>query len=321
MREGRENKEVGLDKMIIKKNFTELIKEKPELVVCGSRYDHCTIYTVPTVNALSQVIGWIKFNNPGKNVLYRGATRLYPDISPALFRGLSTEKKQTRISNNINKLLKEIIDDKKMSKSLKLKDISNKSARKIVVEALLQHYGIRTRCLDVVDNHWIALWFGLNEYTEKKVHMYKYGEFEPRISQLDGKPTTPLYQYIYVFVINKEIDLRDKDKEIDSDFKGIVAVDLRKAIPSMYVRPHAQHAWIIRSTEDTMVGVQPNFLDCLFCIIKLNSFQVMQWLGNGTLVSQRNLFPPPQYDIGYYNILSRTDIFDKYKNQIIRYTP
>ena len=311
---------MGLHKMMIKNNFTELIKEKPELVVCGSRHNHCTIYTVPTVDALSQVIGWIKFINPGKNVLYRGATRLYPDISPVLFRGLYTEKKQTGRSNSINKLLKEIIDDKKMSKSLKLKDISHKSAKKIVVEALLQHYGIRTRCLDVVDNHWIALWFGLNEYTEKKVHMYRYGEFKPRISQLDGKPTTPLYQYIYVFVINKEIDLRDNGEEMDINSKGVVAVDLRKTIPSMYVRPHAQHAWIIRSTQDIMVDTQPNFLDCLFGIIKLNSFQVMQWLGNGTLVSQRNLFPPPQYDIGYHNLLSRTDIFDKCNWQIIRYT-
>ena len=29
---------------------------------------------------------------------------------------------------------------------------------------MLQHYGFSTHFVDVVDNHWIALWFGLNQY-------------------------------------------------------------------------------------------------------------------------------------------------------------
>ena len=32
------------------------------------------------------------------------------------------------------------------------------------IEALLQHYVGRTRFLDVVDNHWIALWMGLHKF-------------------------------------------------------------------------------------------------------------------------------------------------------------
>lgn len=36
--------------------------------------------------------------------------------------------------------------------------------QKLVVEAVLQHYGATTYCVDFVDNHWTALWFGLYKW-------------------------------------------------------------------------------------------------------------------------------------------------------------
>jgi len=33
---------------------------------------------------------------------------------------------------------------------------------------MLQHYGSSTRCMDFVDNHWIALWFGLYQWVSTK---------------------------------------------------------------------------------------------------------------------------------------------------------
>ena len=40
--------------------------------------------------------------------------------------------------------------------------------KKIVVESMLQHYGVRTYCHDFVDNHWTALWFSLYELKKER---------------------------------------------------------------------------------------------------------------------------------------------------------
>ena len=45
-------------------------------------------------------------------------------------------------------------------------------------------------------------------------------------------------------------------------------------------------------------------------IIKIRIDRAKQWLGNGELLSQENLFPPPAFDNGYDVLLSRTDLFD-----------
>ena len=69
---------------------------------------------------------------------------------------------------------------------------------------MLQHYGIPTRFIDVVDNHWIALWMGLN-YIEhiKQVHTY-YHYVERIVSVLDltsDSKEKDFYQYILLITI------------------------------------------------------------------------------------------------------------------------
>ena len=72
------------------------------------------------------------------------------------------------------------------------------------IEAMLQHYGIPTRFIDVVDNHWIALWMGLN-YIEhiKQVHTY-YHYVERIVSVLDltsDSKEKDFYQYILLITM------------------------------------------------------------------------------------------------------------------------
>uniref|UniRef100_UPI003FEDA8E5 hypothetical protein n=1 Tax=Segatella copri TaxID=165179 RepID=UPI003FEDA8E5 len=67
-----------------------------------------------------------------------------------------------------------------------------------------------------------------------------------------------------------------------------VEVDLRKALPSIYIRPHAQHALVIKKR------------------------------GNGYLMTESNIFPSPSLDQGYNTLLMRTGIF-KYPFEIVKY--
>lgn len=56
--------------------------------------------------------------------------------------------------------------------SLKLTGDPQELARN-KVEGLLQHYGVKTHYVDLADNHWIALWMGLNQIERIK----KIGEY------------------------------------------------------------------------------------------------------------------------------------------------
>ena len=38
----------------------------------------------------------------------------------------------------------------------------------MVIEAVLQHYGAKIFCVDFVDNHWTALWFGLYQWNSQE---------------------------------------------------------------------------------------------------------------------------------------------------------
>ena len=69
--------------------------------------------------------------------------------------------------------------------------------QRLVIEAVLQHYGATTYCVDFVDNHWTALWFGLYEWDKAN---YRYllrnntgcGEEGKYITQSDYMKKKPL---------------------------------------------------------------------------------------------------------------------------------
>ena len=54
-------------------------------------------------------------------------------------------------------------------------------------------------------------------------------------------------------------------------------------------------------------------------ILKIRIDRTDEWLGNGQLLTQDNLFPSPGYDYGYDLLLSRNDIFMKTEFEIARY--
>lgn len=141
-----------------------------------------TVLSIADPNALTQTVGWLKFAHGQGQVLYRGQETLYPDIKASGLRGEGIAARR-----KLAWQLREYVDDLAGAKcacpsgpfhygqahqclervhrrkpgSLGLVQSTYRAA----VEPLVQHYGVRTRWLDVVDNIWVALWFACHQQT------------------------------------------------------------------------------------------------------------------------------------------------------------
>ena len=277
------------------------------------------IYEVHTVHGLNQIIGYAKFNNSNYgNVFYRGECKLHQSLIPSLFRGCKHACEKTR---TLNVLLHLILTDERLRHELKLNEASPEK-QEIKIEGMLQHYGIPTRYIDVVDNHWIALWMGLHKIQSLKNigKYYHYGKRElPLPEMLCGNETdmNALYQYILLIAVPDERVNNGDGIEI---MDNMIVVDLRKALPSIFLRPHAQHGLVLRnrgidSNKASFYDISNNVIG----ILKIRIDRTNEWLGNGQLLTQDNLFPSPGYDYGYDLLLSRNDIFSFTEFEITKY--
>lgn len=266
------------------------------------------IYEVFSVHALNQLIGYAKFiNRSYGSVYYRGECKIHDGLRPSIFRGRSN----TSAVENLNKLIKTITLDEKFQHQLKLNS-KDEFSDKNTVEAMIQHYGIKTRYLDVVDNHWVALWMGLYIIEAvKQVANYSHYTLRtiPIIEAINQARLSDeeLYQYILLIAVPGNKKCINNGIYSSDD---IIELDLRQALPSIFLRPHAQHGIVIRkrcynSPDETDLSTN------VIGIIKIRIDRAQEWLGNGKLLTQENLFPAPSYDFGYDMLLSRSDIFNE----------
>ncbi len=291
------------------------------------------LYDISTTGALNQIIGHAKFvNSSYGNVYYRGVNGLYDNVMPSYMRN-----KKTSRTPGLNKLLNDICNDDYLSRSLKLRNyttakgtINTKTKRynKYCAEALLQHYAGKTRFIDVVDNHWVALWMGLQNFIfrgegrnscECQKRALWLGDY---IEQFVLNPKTLIDSYLYEYIILLAMPFGPQDNDFGViETNELVEVDLRKAIPSTFLRPHAQHALVIRKRDDQLNSRKPAcFFDMasqVVAILRIRNDKASQWLGEGSLVSSENLFPSPSIDHGY-NSLLKNSLF-KYPFTIIKY--
>lgn len=308
----------------------------------------CPVYEITSVHALNQLIGYAKFINQdyGK-VLYRGEHRLHKELKPTAFRSVN---KVENTSTRISKLLNRVIADKQLCRELKV-DKAELDLSKYKIEGLLQHYGVRTRFVDLVDNHWIALWMGLNKVScIKKINdYYHYNERQVSVDDIAGvsfiaacreydqgivenytqKDTQDIakrgilndYEDLFQYILLLAIPYARKTGNPQSNTnhrgvylsKGYVEIDLRQALPSQFLRPHAQHGIVVKRivhTEDQPKGAAAyDIAPSVVGIVKIRIDRARAWLGSGQMLTQENLFPPPAYDYGYDLLLKRTDIF------------
>ena len=288
---------------------------EPYTFSCGHS---APIFEVSTMHALNQIIGHAKFNNREYgHVFYRGQCELYETLLPSLMRNNTFTKSPILINTatkSIAQQLQKVINDKELSNELQI-NYDNEKVKKIKIEAILQHYGAPTRFIDLVDNHWIALWMGLYRLEKIKNLLTYYRYVERTIPYIDAIPLNlrmipeeEIYQYILLVAFPNGEPKAHGIYETDQH----IIVDLRQALPSTFLRPHAQHA-LVAKVLTNLTDVEKDHYDLaknVVGIIRIRIDRAHDWVGLGQLLTQDNLFPPAAYDNGYDVLLSRTDLFD-----------
>lgn len=273
------------------------------------------IFDVFSFNGLNQVIGYAKYINQDKKILYRGECRLHDSMRPSINHTISSQRARDNANGRINRMIEAALSDRMFSRYIRLSESNVRN--KYIMESVLQHYGISTHCIDVVDNHWVALWFGQNRCIKRKMlnTYFQYQSRKKNVYELIdfSKNDEQLYQYIILFAT----DYSNESKGI-AITDNTITIDLRSVIPSTFLRPHAQHGWIIRKNThnpDDNYDLAENVIG----IIRIRTDIVAEWLGNGKLLSVENLFPSPAFDQGYEVLLSRNDLFEDSINTIAKY--
>mgnify|MGYP005809278761 FL=1 len=274
------------------------------------------IFEVSDYRALNQLIGYAKFlNTDYGDVYYRGEVHLHNSLLPSISRKPNPPK----FEQALNSAIKKAIDDTKFSRTAKLTGFKGKENPALIVEALLQHYGYSTHFVDLVDNHWIALWFGLNQF-EKIQNLSEYCYYQKRnINPIELVTTKDLeasiYQYMLLVAVDNNAAPVERGIYVGNE---IITIDLRSSLPSIFLRPHAQHGLVVRRNihEPTAsFDISSNVV----AIIRLRIDNVISWIGSGNLLETANLFPSPAYDYGYEILLQRKDLFENEYHKIAQY--
>lgn len=190
------------------------------------------IFEVSDYRALNQLIGYAKFlNTDYGDVYYRGEVHLHQSLLPSISRKPNSNKYEEALNNTI----RNAITDKKFSKMAKLSGFKGKDNPALIVEALLQHYGYSTHFVDLVDNHWIALWFGLNQFETIKCLSeycyYKQRNVNPIELVASETPDTMIYQYMLLVAVDNNAAPVERGIYVGNE---IITIDLRSSLPSIF---------------------------------------------------------------------------------------
>ena len=207
---------------------------------CGILLDIASkreVYHVSTAHALIQAAGYLKFvEGPHKkSVFFRGQRQLYGALSPTLYRGIATQNAQSRRTTAIAEACRTIAGDNAIFDQVPPE----------AHEALLQHYGLNTSWIDLVDNVWVALWFACHRAKASGDHG-QFLHFERRNPADDASP--------FAYILLVATDLVQSDPFVPGLWRGprTELIDLRVAAPSIFLRPHAQHGVLFRMRADSI---------------------------------------------------------------------
>ena len=260
-----------------------VIRDAKTVIDAGSG---SSVFHVNDSHALTQAAGYLKHVcGTDENIYFRGQFKLYPTLTPSLFRGTNRQQAQTDAIFELRGLIEKAVAGANIFKCFDC----------IFHEPLLQHYGLRTTWLDLVDNVWVALWFACHNALTG-IRTQRYLHFESRDPHKEAKPS-----YVYILMIGA-----DKNQTpVPGFFKGSHTefVDLRVGCPSIFLRPHAQHGVLFRLKGDR-IRRPSNYASSIRGIIRADLQEAMTWLGDGNLLNAHALMPPPLYDDGYRILLS-----------------
>lgn len=256
------------------KTPSDISYEEIELA-CGEKIK---VYDIEMVHDLTQFIGFGKYmNNQKCNVYLRGQNDLYNGkLIPSLYRG------RTNLESITGKY------NKRMNK-LKVDIDSFSQYDRCVLEPLLQHYGVKTTYLDLVDNVWVALWFALHQTKSESINSHEYVYYSSNTNK---------YSYI-ILVATDAINVSDKNGVYEGETTRLV--DLRKALPSYFLRPHAQHAYMLKKKGE----IESDYSDLIIGIAKIPTELGFKWIGTSEFLTVSSLFPAAYFDSGYKILLKK----------------
>lgn len=236
------------------------------------------IFTFVNFYELVRFIGYAKYININEKIFLRGQTRLHSSMAPSLYRDV---KNIDRVYKGLSKEIKRLREA-----GILLSD------SKAVTYSLLQHYGLKTPYLDVVDNIWTALWFATHTATSTVVGTNEH---------INYSNSTTDFSYILLIATDAMNEIGASGVYEGSETE---LVDLRKAAPSIFLRPHLQHAYTIKGKEN----MGHDLSNRVTAIAEFPTNLGLEWLGTNALLTARALFPPVQYDIGYRRLLSKYQV-------------
>lgn len=307
------------------------------------------VYTVESPHQLTQIAGFYRYTQDGGQVFFRGTSGFHEESRPSLYRIsddlpliYSLETRQIALLKYLSKIAGESCmcpahtrNSPKLhfSNSHRCSGISRgrrdgsrliSGTYRAVIEPLLQHYGVRTRWLDVVDNIWVALWFAVNRYVgnsdkpdpnDGSARTYAYylrrsiAEVPENGTRDDcsqfSRASYDTFAYIYLHETGKLTATAIPGYSISDSCR---VVDLRYSVPSLYLRPHAQHGVLIarRSQPDPKSNPVPadySLTSTTAAAIRVRLVDALDWLGSGILANHHSLFPPAAVDVGYRHLL------------------
>lgn len=262
--------------------FVNIIRSIPRVGSSFSIKSHSTedfpTLAVPvlecrTYHSLVRAVGFYKYRSQGQ-VYMRGQTRLYSSVAPSMYRRLGIDKADAIMDDFTVGFRKEMA-------------IDGEPKQAASTEALLQHYGIRTRWVDMVDSVPHALFFALRDSLES--------------SQVSGRrtylPSRSRFGYVTLFEFSADSS-RGVNAGVWYDTSGARICDLRQAKPSHALRPHAQHGLLARPAD----GVA-DLDDHAAVVLAVPREAAERWIGFAESLSNESLFPDRAWDSVYSTLL------------------
>lgn len=254
------------------------------------------VFDVSNQHVFVQAAGYLKHvlaKDRPCGVFFRGQSKLYKTLQPSLYRDAKTQKQKSARDVTLAEYITNC-QGKVLS-----------SVPEYAREPLLQHYGIRTRWLDLVDNIWIALWFACHT-AHATGPLGEYLHFERRKSSNNLSKI----EYAYVLMVETGMEQTDAKKPGLFQSEHTDLIDLRVAAPSTFLRPHAQHGLLFRRTKWNDHKHMDNS-EFVSGVLRVRLCDALEWLGDGSLVSTHAIFPPATYDFGYRELLNSAPLGNK----------
>ena len=273
-----------------------------------SSYDERTglpVLQVATLSSFIQAMGYPKYLcGPDSQIVFRGQTRLHSTgvdnngryrFLPSAFRHGGKQKGRQIAIESIQYRIKAIRETNKT-----LAD-ENKFPDRIV-EAILQQYGPESTWIDAVDNIWVALWFACHKVDDFHPDPKKRPKDDRNFIHMvrrDPRTEKKSDRFAYVLLLEGKDDKENHTTEL---------VDLRREIPSYFIRPHVQHGLLVRARN----GNDMNMFSLIQGIIRIKLEDALEWLGTGRILSPEMMIPNPNYDCGFRQLLDSEQVmFDK----------